>query len=240
MPMRKLLKKHHTSLKWVAKQEKRHARLLTKTGADKRMRRINKEFQQAFDMLREHPDTVTFFGSARLPESNPYYQLARETAKHISTELGCAVVSGGGPGIMEAANRGAKEAHGDSVGMTIQLPHEQVTNPYVNYSVDFYYFFSRKVALSFTARGYVYFPGGFGTLDELFEILTLKQTGRIDPIPIVLMGTDFWQPLLKFIDEQLLEQHHLIGPNDTKLYHVTDDPDEVIRILSQPLLRQHL
>jgi uncharacterized protein (TIGR00730 family) len=138
---------------------------------------------------------------------------------------------------MEAANRGANDVNGDSIGMTIQLPYEQVTNEYVNYSVDFYYFFSRKVALSFTARAYICFPGGFGTMDEFFEILTLKQTGRIDPIPIILFGSEYWQPLLSFIDKVLLEKLQAIDPGDRELYHLTDDPSEVIRIISQPLNR---
>ncbi len=201
------------------------------------MKRINKEFEQAFELLMAHPDTVTFFGSARLPASSKYYKMARSLSQKIVEEIGCAVVSGGGPGIMEAANRGANDANGDSVGLTIKLPKEQVTNPYVNYSLDFYYFFSRKVALSFTARAYIYFPGGFGTLDEFFEILTLKQTGRIDKIPVILVGTDFWKPLLEYIDATLYEKFEVISAKDKKLYYLTDDPDEVIKLINKPLKR---
>jgi uncharacterized protein (TIGR00730 family) len=240
MPIKKLFKrKNRSSLKLVAKQERIHAREITERDVNRRMKRINKEFKQAFKVLMTHPDTVTFFGSARFEEDNRYYQLARELSKKIVEELGSAIVSGGGGGIMEAANRGAKEAHGESIGMTIKLPREQVTNKYVNYSVDFYYFFSRKVALAFTARAYVYFPGGFGTLDEFFEILTLKQTGRIDPIPVILVGSDFWGPLQEYIDSVILKNFEAISPNDEKLYYVTDDLDEVVRIISQPLTRNY-
>jgi uncharacterized protein (TIGR00730 family) len=235
--IKRLFRRNRSSLQFVARQERRNARKLNQKDVNRRMKRINKEFKQGFKLLRTHPDTVTFFGSARFKEDNLYYQKARELSRKIVEEVGSTIVSGGGGGIMEAANRGASEAHGDSIGMTIQLPHEQVTNKYVNYSVDFYYFFSRKVALSFTARAYIYFPGGFGTLDEFFEILTLRQTGRIDPIPIVLVGTDFWGPLQQYIDSVILKDFEAISPDDEKLYHVTDDLDEVIKIISRPLTR---
>ncbi len=197
------------------------------------MKEINKEFKQAFKLLKEFPDTVTFFGSARFTPDHPSYDQARLLAAKISSELGCTIISGGGSGIMEAANRGAAEVGGDAVAMTIELPHEQVTNRYVSHSVDFYYFFSRKVALAFTARAYVYFPGGYGTLDEFFEILTLKQTGKIEQLPIVLIGTDYWKPLLKYIDETLLEKYKAISPGENMLYTLTDDLDEAYKIISE-------
>lgn len=197
----------------------------------KRMRQINREFKQAFHLLKDHDNTVTFFGSARLPETSQDYKRARQLADMIVRETGASVITGGGPGIMEAANRGAADEHGISIGMTIQLPHEQTTNDYVNRSMDFYYFFSRKVALSFAARAYIYFPGGFGTLDELFEILTLKQTNRIKQIPIVLVGSDFWNPLDRFIEETLAERYEVIDLFDRDLYKITDDLDEVVEIV---------
>ncbi len=236
----KLKAKNKSSLRYIARQERIRALGINKSSVNSRMKRINKEFKKGFDLLVEHPDTVTFFGSARFDESNKYYKQARLLAAKVIKEIGATVVTGGGGGIMEAANRGAHEADGNSIGMTIKLPHEQVTNDYVNYSVDFYYFFSRKVALSFTARAYIFFPGGFGTMDEFFEILTLKQTERIDPIPIILVGTDFWQPLLQYIDKVLLAKHKTVSPKDTKLYHLTDDLDEVIRLISRPLHNKSL
>lgn len=197
----------------------------------KRMRQINKEFKQAFRLLKDHDNTVTFFGSARLPETSEDYKRARRLADMIVRETGASVITGGGPGIMEAANRGAADEHGISIGMTIQLPYEQATNGYVNRSMDFYYFFSRKVALSFAARAYIYFPGGFGTLDELFEILTLKQTERIKQIPIVLVGSDFWLPLDDFIKDTLEKRYETIDKSDRELYVITDNLDEVVEIV---------
>ena len=197
----------------------------------KRMRQINKEFKQAFRLLKDHDNTVTFFGSARLPETSEDYKRARRLVDMIVRETGASVITGGGPGIMEAANRGAADEHGISIGMTIQLPYEQATNGYVNRSMDFYYFFSRKVALSFAARAYIYFPGGFGTLDELFEILTLKQTERIKQIPIVLVGSDFWLPLDDFIKDTLEKRYETIDKSDRELYVITDNLDEVVEIV---------
>ena len=149
----------------------------------------------------------------------------------IVQETGASIITGGGPGIMEAANRGAADEHGVSIGMTIELPQEQVTNEYVNRSIDFYYFFSRKVALSFAARAYVYFPGGFGTLDEFFEIITLKQTKRIKPIPVILVGSDFWKPLDSYIKKQLTETYKTIDPEDRDLYVITDDNTAVVDMI---------
>jgi|AntRauTorckE6833_2_1112554.scaffolds.fasta_scaffold00077_51 uncharacterized protein (TIGR00730 family) len=220
-----------SSITELARAERRHVLDLSDKSIDKRIKQINKEFKQAFKLLQKHQNTVTFFGAVRVDEDSRYYNLARILAEKIVDETGAAIVTGGGPGIMEAANRGAADEHGNSIGMTIQLPHEQVTNKYVNRSIDFYYFFSRKVALSFAARAYVYFPGGFGTMDEFFEILTLKQTGRIKPLPIILIGTDFWNPLDSFIRMQLLDNFGTIAAEDVDLYHITDDLDEAIRLI---------
>lgn len=212
--------------------EEQQARAITQADVDLRMQRINEDFEKGFQLLRDHQDTVTFFGSARLPAENYYYQLAQKLAGCIVERLGATIVTGGGSGIMAAANHGATRAQGTSVGMTIELPNEQVTNDYVDESVDFYYFFSRKVALTYTARAYIYFPGGFGTLDEFFEIMTLKQTGKIRPIPVVLVGSDYWGPLLSFIEDTLRDQFRTISPGDTELYRLTDDIDEVIDAIS--------
>lgn len=230
--------KHRSSLRLLVRQERKHARRITDAAVKRRMKKINKEFKAGFKLLMKHPDTVTFFGSARFGEDHPYYQQAKELSRRVVEELGSTIVTGGGGGIMAAANQGAAEARGNSIGMTIKLPHEQVTNPYVNYSVDFYYFFSRKVALSFTARAYIIFPGGFGTMDEFFEVLTLKQTGRIDPIPIVLVGKEFWDPLVRYFEKTLIKDFGTVSPSDTKNFFVTDDPDEVIKLISRPFVRK--
>lgn len=198
---------------------------------------INEEFRQAFDFIGNFPRSVSFFGSARFTEDNQYYQTARELASRIVTELDYAVVTGGGPGIMEAGNRGAKEAGGTSVGLSIQLPNEQTTNPYVTKELKFHYFFSRKVTLSYAAEAYVFFPGGFGTLDELFELLTLVQTGKITPIPVILYGAEFWEPMMEFIIEKLRDEQKTIDPNDIDLMTITNDLDLIIDLIRIAPLR---
>jgi len=197
-----------------------------------RMQRIEADFRRGFELLQENTNTVTFFGSARFGESHYYYRQASELAARLAKELDVAVVSGGGPGIMEAGNRGANEAGGIALGMTIQLPHEQVTNPYLTDNADFYYFFSRKVALAFGARAFVLFPGGFGTLDEFFEIITLMQTKKIPTVPVVLVGEEFWTPLLEFIDNTLKQEFKTIDDFDTNLYVLTDDLDLAVNIIA--------
>lgn len=224
--------KPKTPIVTIAAGAERVTKSLTDKELKKRMKRIDADFQQAFKLLRKHPDTVTFFGSsASLPETDRYYKMARELAARIVTELHLTVVSGGGPGIMEAGNRGAREAHGDSVGMTIEIPTEHV-NTYVTHSADFYYFFSRKVALTFTSRAYVYFPGGYGTLDELFEILTLQKTGKIPAIPIVLIGSEYWNSLHHFLKDVVWKKMGMIGKEHLELYTITDDLDEVLRLIA--------
>lgn len=216
----------------VAEEEVKHVRALSDADIKQRMKRINEDFRQGFEMIQKHPDTVTFFGSARVGEDDKYYRQARALAKKIVEDLKITIVSGGGSGIMEAASRGAQDAEGRSLGMTIELPYEQVTNDYLTHSVDFYYFFSRKVALAFSARAYVYFPGGFGTLDEFFEILTLKQTGKIPPIPIILYGSEYWRPLLDFIEHSLRDKYQTISPKDSDLYVLSDSFDEIVGIIA--------
>lgn len=195
-----------------------------------RITRIDKEFADGFDIVNADRKTVTFFGSARLAEDNRHYQKARELGARLAHE-GYTIVTGGGAGIMEAGNRGAFEADGKSVGLNISLPHEQVLNPYTTKSMPFHYFFTRKVLLAYGAEAYVYFPGGFGTLDELFEIVTLIQTKKMPAAPIILMGSDFWSGMEHFVTKYLLEQEQTIGPDDVNIYTITDDIDEAVRII---------
>ena len=204
--------------------------------ARERVSLISKEFTEGFRFLEHYPKSVTFFGSARFEEENKYYKKARDIAGKIVRELKYSIVSGGGPGIMEASNRGARENDGDSVGLVIELPNEQVVNPYINRHIEFYYFFSRKVCLSFSAEAYIFFPGGFGTMDELFEILTLVQTHKIHPVPIILVGSDFWKKIENTIFKEMLEIK-TIDEDDLKLYTITDNDDEIINIIKNAPIR---
>lgn len=204
--------------------------------AEKRVSSIGKEFADGFEVIRHHPRSVTIFGSARFTESHPYYQKAREISAKISLE-GYAVVTGGGNGIMEAGNRGAHEAGGDSIGFNIELPFEQKLNPYVSEHLSFQYFFSRKVLLAFSAEAFLFFPGGYGTLDEFFEILTLVQTKKIPRVPIILVGDEYWGKLDAYINEVLLHSYEAISPEDTNLYDITENPDEIVRIVTRAPLR---
>ncbi len=196
----------------------------------KRIDLIQKEFNDGFEFLINHPKSVTFFGSARLPTGDFYYEKARSLAAKIVHALGHTVMTGGGPGIMEAANKGAFEAKGNSVGLTIKLPKEQTTNPYLTNHLAFHYFFSRKVCLSFSAEAYIFFPGGFGTLDEFSEILTLVQTHKIEKVPIILVGNEYWNALDSFIKEHILKKE-MIDPEDTQLYTITENEEEIIEII---------
>ncbi len=193
--------------------------------------KIMAEFVDGFDLLATVDRAVTFFGSARLKETDPYYQIARDLAGRL-VKQNYAIVTGGGPGIMEAGNRGAFESGGKSVGLNIQLPHEQALNDYVTLGKGFRYFFSRKFMLDYSALAYVFFPGGFGTLDELFTIVTLIQTGKSDgDVPIILIGREFWQPLLDWV-HGTLHARGLVSPHDPALLRVTDDLDEAIALIN--------
>ena len=193
-----------------------------------RVSRIEKEFTSGFEFISGFPRSVTFFGSARFPETSEHYIKARMLAGKIAKELGYTVLTGGSKGIMEAGNRGAFEAGGESVGLNIKLPKEQHENPYTTASIEFSYFFARKVSLSFAAEAYLFFPGGFGTLDEFFEIVTLVQTHKIRRVPIFLVGKDYWEPLHKFIKENIFQLHQAISESDMNLYTITDDDEKII------------
>lgn len=213
---------------------------LTKADLDRllteRIDRITDEFKKGFDFIKKTERTVTFFGSARTNPQDPEAKKAYRLAKRIVEELDYAVVTGGGPGIMGAANCGAADWGGKSVGLTIKLPMEQRTNLCVTDHMDFRYFFSRKVCLSYAAEAYLYFPGGFGTMDELFEILTLVQTNKMDRVPIVLVGEKYWKPLDKFIKKNLLKTGK-IDEEDIDLYTITDNEDKILEIVKNAPVR---
>jgi uncharacterized protein (TIGR00730 family) len=188
---------------------------------------IASEFLAGFQAVdRIGGPAVSIFGSARVTDASPTYAAARETAK-LFAEAGLAVVTGGGPGVMEAANRGAKEAGGVSVGFNIMLPHEQGLNPYCDIGVTFKHFYARKTMFVKAAEGFVIFPGGFGTLDELFESLTLIQTGKIGTFPVVLFDTDYWSEMLDWIRDHMLASA-LVSPSDLDLLSLTDEPAEAV------------
>lgn len=204
--------------------------------AQERVHLISKEFSDGFSFLQKYPKSVTFFGGSRFRENDPEYMAARSLAGRIVKELNYSIFTGGGPGIMEAANRGAFENEGQSLGMTIELAHAQVKNEYLTDNLDFYYFFSRKVCMSFSAEAYIFFPGGFGTLDEFFEIVTLVQTGKIEKMPIILVGEKFWKPMNEMMAQQLLAKG-TIDKEDLDIYTITDNEDEVISIIKNAPVR---
>lgn len=195
-----------------------------------RVFKIMSEFVDAFQFLADFNKTVTIFGSARSAEGSKWYEEARKLSQMLG-EAGFTVITGGGPGIMEAGNRGAVEAGGESVGINIKLPYEQRINDYVRKSTAFHYFFVRKVALAYSAQAYVYFPGGYGTLDEFFELLTLVQTHKLaEQVPLILVGRDYWAPLDGFIQNKILAEKN-IDPEDAKLYSIVDTAEEAMAIV---------
>jgi uncharacterized protein (TIGR00730 family) len=187
--------------------------------------RILGEFVDGFDALARVGRAVAVFGSARMPADSPYYEAAIRVG-HGLAERGYGVITGGGPGIMEAANRGAAEAGGLSIGLNIELPFEQKVNQYANLRIDFRYFFARKMMFVKYAEAFVVFPGGFGTLDELFEAVTLIQTGKVRHFPMVLFGSEYWSGLVDWARDRLLVEG-MIGPRDLDILQLSDDPDEV-------------
>ena len=194
-----------------------------------RIFRIMAEFVDSFEALSQVGPGVTIFGSARTPVTDPYYQATVALAKGLAKHK-LAVITGGGPGVMEAANRGAAKVKGKSVGLNIELPHEQSGNRFANIPIHFHYFFSRKVCFVKYSIGFVFMPGGFGTLDEFFEVLTLVQTQRIPRYPMILFGREYWSGLIKWM-RATLDKGGFISPGDLELFTVTDDPEEAIGII---------
>lgn len=197
-----------------------------------RVLRVDDELSRGFEIVDRHTNTVTIFGSARFDETNPHYKKAVEVSAALARE-GYTTVTGGGGGIMEAGNRGAFEQGAETLGFNIKLPHEQVLNEYTTDAMPFRYFFTRKVILAYGAMGYVYFPGGFGTLDELFEIITLIQTHKIPKVPVILVGQAFWAGLDDFIRQHMLAGEQTISEGDEHLYTITEDIDEAVRLINR-------
>jgi uncharacterized protein (TIGR00730 family) len=200
-----------------------------------RIFRIMAEFVESFETMSQVGPAVTVFGSARTPPTDPGYQAAAELARLLA-ENKLAVITGGGPGMMEAANRGAAEKNGQSVGLNIRLPFEQKPNPFTNIPIEFRYFFARKVCFVKYSTAFVFMPGGFGTLDELFEVATLIQTRRISQFPMILFGRAYWSGLLRWI-KSTLEKNGMISAGDLDLFSLTDDPKEAVEIILNYLRR---
>lgn len=192
------------------------------------------EFVEGFDKLAKIGPCVSIFGSARTKPENPYYKIAEEIASKL-VQNGYGVITGGGPGIMEAGNKGAFEAGGKSVGLNIELPFEQHSNPYIDQdkNINFDFFFVRKVMFVKYAQGFIVMPGGFGTLDEFFEALTLIQTTKIGRFPIVLVGKKFWKGLIDWIESTMLEEEHNINVEDLKLFNLVDTSDEAVAVINE-------
>ena len=205
-----------------------------KAGESWRMFRILAEFVEGFEELGKIYPAVSMFGSARVGPGDPIYQKAEAIARKCA-EHGYAVITGGGGGVMEAANKGAAEAGGISVGLNIELPFEQVPNPYANVRMSFRYFFVRKVMFVKYAQAYIILPGGFGTLDELFESITLIQTRKIKPFPVFLVDKNYWLPLLDWLRQTLLDQSK-ISPEDLDVFQLMDDPDEIVHAIGRTVI----
>jgi uncharacterized protein (TIGR00730 family) len=212
--------------------------------------RISREFREGFEFLKQYPRSVTIFGSSLMPSDHPAYMKAMELGGRIVKELEYAVITGGGPGIMEAANRGACEVsinpqvdkkgavgvcniQGVSAGLTISLPHEHSVNGYSEHSLKFSYFFSRKAMLTFAAEAYIFFPGGYGTCDELFSVLTLIQTGKIPRVPVLLYDTKFWTPLRSFLQTTMAHEYTTIRDADIDLFEITDSLDHIVDVVKK-------
>lgn len=204
-----------------------------------RLTRITQEFARGFHFLRNYGKSATFFGSARCVAGDRHYEEAKKLGSLLSKD-DFAVITGGGPGIMEAANKGANEAGGQSAGINIQFDHSQNVNPYVKESISFHYFFARKVMLAFASEVYIFFAGGFGTLDEFFELITLIQTRKIDPIPIILVGKDYWAPLLKWIEKEVYEKRSNIDKEDMKIYRLVKDANEASRVIKKLVKKDNI
>ena len=206
--------------------------------ANWRIFRIMAEYIEGFEFLSKLRKEVTFFGSARLGEDSYWYKQAQALGRLLG-EHGFTVITGGGPGIMEAGNRGAYEGGGESIGIDIELPMEQRRNAYVKKGVGFHYFFTRKVMMSASAQAYVFFPGGFGTLDEFFEMITLIQTQKMEPVPVVCVGEEYWGQLNKWIRQVLLEKYDCITPEDIDIYKIVDSAEEAFALIKDSKERKY-
>lgn len=204
-----------------------------------RIFRIMSEFVDGFHFIVDFKKAVTIFGGTSLSQRSHFCQEARKLGRLLA-KTGYAVVTGGGPGIMEAANRGAFEAKGESVGLNIQLPKEQRANPYVNRPLGFHYFFTRKVMLSFASPFYVFFPGGFGTLDEFFEMITLAQTKKLGkPVFIIAVGQSYWQPLFKWLEEEVYKNQGAIGKEHLEIFSLVDNADQAFKVITKKSLKRN-
>lgn len=209
-----------------------------KADANWRIFRIMAEFVEGFEFLSDLRKEVTFFGSARFPEETHWYKEAHALGRLLAKN-GFTVITGGGPGIMEAGNRGAYEGGGESIGLDIELPTEQRRNAYVKRGIGFHYFFTRKVMLSASAQAYIFFPGGFGTMDEFFEIVTLIQTRKMEPVPIVCVGKNYWEPLNEWIRTQMVADLEAILPEDMELYAIVDTAAEAFDLIKDSKERKY-
>ena len=225
-------------LKYMALEQIRNGCMaINGSGEEEKICEIQQEFRQGLENISQFEPSVTFYGSALIKEDHPSYIQAQHLAYRISKELNYAILSGGGGGIMEAANRGAYEAGGRSVGLTIKLPNEQKTNPYVNEEIPFNFFFARKTTMSYLTEVCIFCPGGYGTFDELFEILTLQHTNKIGKFPIVLLGVGFWEPIKEIMQKILFEKYHTIEEVDLNYFTITDDEDKILEIVKNSKLR---
>jgi uncharacterized protein (TIGR00730 family) len=197
---------------------------------ERRLKKITQEFKQGFEFIAKLKKSVTFFGSAEISSSDPLYQDARKLA-YLLAKKGMTIITGGGPGIMEAANRGASEAQGESIGLNIELPEVQRTNPYVKKSIGFHYFFTRKVFFSLASSYYIFFPGGYGTLSEFFEMINLIQTKKMQrPQSVIVYKSSFWQPLMQWLNKTLLA-NKMIEKKDIQIIQLTDSVEEIAKML---------
>ncbi len=207
--------------------------------SSRRLIKIMNEFITGYKFIRHFKRAVSIFGSARNSMDKKAYKDAYKLGYELAKE-GFAVITGGGPGIMQAANEGAMKFGGESVGLNIQLPFEQRINPYVNESTSFHYFFTRKVMLASVSQVYVFFPGGFGTMDELFEMLTLIQTKKVAPIKVILVNKRFWSPMLKWMENTIYERNKAISKSDLKLFHLVDNADEAMDLINRLVLHKKI
>jgi hypothetical protein len=197
-----------------------------------RIFRIMAEFVDGYEFLSKLEADVTVFGSARTTKNGKYYKEAVKLAE-LMAKAGMSIITGGGPGIMEAANKGAYKAGGESIGLNIQLPFEQRINKYVRHGLGFHFFFTRKVMLTSPSQVFVAFPGGFGTMDEVFEVMTLIQTHKMQPVPVILVGRDFWGSLAQWMEKHMVQKQQTISPEDMKIFHVVDTAEEAMKVIRE-------